>query len=511
MVLGQADRPLAPSAPRRRAPARGRARRGASRGACGRTRTRPHRPGWSRSRARRHSSARAQRIRRCPTVRRGSCWPSAISSSTTWRADPSRRHSTKTRSIACRTCSSGHSTIRPSSSRSSPTGSASRSSPRAALLRSPPSRRARIRCSSASDIVPFRPEQQPVVELARRVHAVGVGDQRPGQRAQIQQLMPVRRRARQPRDLQRQDQPDMPEPDLGDQLLEPEPPVARGARAAECPHRPPRPTRPASRARPRARAAHTGAPRDSTLRSTCASVDWRTYTTARRRRCASVILPRSLIALGLHQPRQQPRQPHRHLALALRRQRLPHRRRHHRSSLTASASCPDIDHLRFRRRLRRRRGRRARTRSSRSANNRHAAGDAEHAQRPAPARRRRGRSVQRAGIVPDAAVDQPAPQHQLAALGPPAQHLQLDAAQLARRRDQPHPLRQRINNMSSSTPTRPAPARRTWRSRSAIRACLAGHRVAFRTATEWVALPRRRPTPRPPRRRTRRAAALSRC
>ena len=91
--------------------------------------------------------------------------------------------------------------------------------------------------------------------------------------------------------------------------------------------------------------------------------------------------------------------------------------------------------------------------------------------------------------------------------GPPPQHLQLDAAQLARRRHQPHPLRQRIHNMSSSTPTRPAPARPTSRSRSAIRACLAGHRVAFATATEWVAAARRRPTPRPPRRRAPPAAA----
>jgi hypothetical protein len=32
---------------------------------------------------------------------------------------------------------------------------------------------------------------------------------------------------------------------------------------------------------------------------------------------------------------------------------------------------------------------------------------------------------------------------------PPAEDVQLDAAQLARRRHQPHPLRQRINNMSS--------------------------------------------------------------
>ncbi len=70
-------------------------------------------------------------------------------------------------------------------------------------------------------------EQQPVVEVGRRVHAVGVGDQRAGQRAQIKQLMPVRRGARQPGDLQREHQPNMTEPDLGDQLLEPDPPVAR--------------------------------------------------------------------------------------------------------------------------------------------------------------------------------------------------------------------------------------------------------------------------------------------
>ena len=41
---------------------------------------------------------------------------------------------------------------------------------------------------------------------------------------------------------------------------------------------------------------------------------------------------------------------------------------------------------------------------------------------------------------------------------------------------------------TSSYSARPAPARATSRSRSGIRACLAGQRVAFRTATEWVAL-----------------------
>ncbi len=40
--------------------------------------------------------------------------------------------------------------------------------------------------------------------------------------------------------------------------------------------------------------------------------------------------------------------------------------------------------------------------------------------------------------------------------------------------------------MSSATPTRPAPAKRTGIALGS-RACLAGQRVAFATATEWVA------------------------
>ena len=61
-------------------------------------------------------------------------------------------------SIACRTCSSADRARsgRPRRDPNRPAGSSS-SSPRSALLRSPPSRRARIRCSSASAIVPFNP------------------------------------------------------------------------------------------------------------------------------------------------------------------------------------------------------------------------------------------------------------------------------------------------------------------------------------------------------------------
>ena len=68
-------------------------------------------------------------------------------------------------------------------------------------------------------------EQQSVVEIGGRVDPVRVGDQRAGQRAQIQELMPVRARARQPRDLQRKDHADMPQADLGRELAKPDPGV----------------------------------------------------------------------------------------------------------------------------------------------------------------------------------------------------------------------------------------------------------------------------------------------
>ena len=46
----------------------------------------------------------------------------------------------------------------------------------------------------------------------------------------------------------------------------------------------------------------------------------------------------------------------------------------------------------------------------------------------------------------------------------------------------------RTAKRTSSCSARPAPARPTSAIALGIRACLAGHRVAFRTATEWVAL-----------------------
>ena len=78
----------------------------------------------------------------------------------------------------------------------------------------------------------LEPQQQPIVEVLQVIDPVRVGDQRAGQRAQVKQPVPVRRAARQPRCLTRQDQPNVTEPDLGDQLLERQAPVAALTRSA---------------------------------------------------------------------------------------------------------------------------------------------------------------------------------------------------------------------------------------------------------------------------------------
>jgi hypothetical protein len=80
---------------------------------------------------------------------------------------------------------------------------------------------------------PLQPKQQPVVVVHRVVDAVGVGQQRTRQRAQLQQLVPVGARARQPRHLDAQHQPHVPHGDLGDQPLEAHPAGRAGPRLAQ--------------------------------------------------------------------------------------------------------------------------------------------------------------------------------------------------------------------------------------------------------------------------------------
>ena len=57
---------------------------------------------------------------------------------------------------------------------------------------------------------------------------------------------------------------------------------------------------------------------------------------------------------------------------------------------------------------------------------------------------------------PRTTVDQPADKRGLAMLCAPPKHLQLEITQIARRGHQPHPLRQKLHNMSSATGTRSA-------------------------------------------------------
>ena len=78
----------------------------------------------------------------------------------------------------------------------------------------------------------LQPEHEPVVVQPRVIDPVGVGDQRVGQRAQIQQPVPVGVAPRQPRDLDPEHDPDPPEPDLGDQPLEAVAPVGALGRPA---------------------------------------------------------------------------------------------------------------------------------------------------------------------------------------------------------------------------------------------------------------------------------------
>ncbi len=70
-------------------------------------------------------------------------------------------------------------------------------------------------------------QQHPIIEQPGMVDAVGVGDQRVGHPGQIQQPIPVGVVAGQPRNLQRQHDSHLTEPDLRGQLGEPGP--ARGA------------------------------------------------------------------------------------------------------------------------------------------------------------------------------------------------------------------------------------------------------------------------------------------
>ncbi len=98
---------------------------------------------------------------------------------------------------------------------------------------------------------PFQPEQEAVVIPVRIVDPVRVGQQRPGQRAQLDQLMPVPARAGQPRHLQAQHQPHMTHRELRDQPREPRPLGRVRRRPAQVlidHHHPGR--RPAQRSRP---------------------------------------------------------------------------------------------------------------------------------------------------------------------------------------------------------------------------------------------------------------------
>jgi len=80
---------------------------------------------------------------------------------------------------------------------------------------------------------PLEPEQQAAVRATRIINTVPVGNQTTAESADIQERIPIRTVAGQPRDVDRQDKPDLAEADPADQFLEPTPLCGGGATQAE--------------------------------------------------------------------------------------------------------------------------------------------------------------------------------------------------------------------------------------------------------------------------------------
>ena len=79
----------------------------------------------------------------------------------------------------------------------------------------------------------LEPQHQSVIEISRVIDAVRVSDQSIGDRAQIQQLVPVGVVAGQPRHLDAEHDPDPPKTNVGHQLLKPAPPLGLRPRPAQ--------------------------------------------------------------------------------------------------------------------------------------------------------------------------------------------------------------------------------------------------------------------------------------
>ena len=92
-----------------------------------------------------------------------------------------------------------------------------RSSPRAALLRIPPVQALPQHVQFCFRDRAFKAQGEAVGVVSGVVYAVGVGDQRAGHGAQVQQPVPVCVRPRQPGNLDRQDDADVAEAHFGGQ------------------------------------------------------------------------------------------------------------------------------------------------------------------------------------------------------------------------------------------------------------------------------------------------------
>src|SRR5215472_7116322 len=152
--------------------------------------------------------------------RRGKRRSLAWNSLTTARQEPVRLKVSKNRRIEACTWASGSRTTRSCASYTKPTGTIGLSSPRRARLRMPPRNRALSTCSSASLMVPFRPQSKRSLKCPGSYSPSSCENERVGECAELEQAMPIGGVARQTRHLQAEHDPGTPQADFGHQALE---------------------------------------------------------------------------------------------------------------------------------------------------------------------------------------------------------------------------------------------------------------------------------------------------
>ena len=158
---------------------------------------------------------------------------SSISDSITWRPEPSSSKRRNTAAIADRTASSGIEDDAILLVIDEPDRQSLTELSLGRLVAEPRGQPVADQVQLGLGHGALQAEHQPVVEVGGVIEAVAVGDERVGHRAQVEQLIPVGVVAGEARHLDPQDDADLPEADVGDEVLEALPSARLGTRTAE--------------------------------------------------------------------------------------------------------------------------------------------------------------------------------------------------------------------------------------------------------------------------------------